>query len=207
MAVVATTATACAAPDERTPPGYEDVEAASVVAIGDDAFHVVPPYTAGEVVAYVSRAEQRIYVSLEMRDRVQNLFNAHISVSTGHWRIPLPGDSPTEPLTPGAPEREFEERRIEEWDPEMQPSPGDFRIVRGSYVPVHLSVECGDVDGTGVRVAGGPWNLAVADGEVAGTVRENFEDMGGIQLFAADDATCSTPIGTRRALMWANPAA
>ena len=58
--------------------------------------------------AYVSLGLRRVYVENMVRDQVIGLLNAHVSVSTGLWRIPLPGDRPEQPLVPGDTSREFE---------------------------------------------------------------------------------------------------
>ena len=65
-------------------------------------------------VAYVSMAHRQVFVDPEFRDRASWLLRAHISVSTWHWRIPLPGDPDGVPIAPGDEEREFEELSIRE---------------------------------------------------------------------------------------------
>ena len=86
-------------------------------------------------VAYVSMASRHVFVDLEFRDRASWLLSAHISVSTALWRIPLPGDPPGQPITPGDDLREFEEVSIRDWDPAMPPAEGDIRIRRGRRTP------------------------------------------------------------------------
>ena len=52
-------------------------------------------------VAYVSMAQRKVFVDPEFRDRASWLLRAHISVSTWHWRIPLPDDPEGVPIGAG----------------------------------------------------------------------------------------------------------
>ena len=81
--------------------------------------------------AYVSRGRQRVFVDHEFRGRVNVMLAAHISVSSGLWRIPLLGDDLGVPIPADDALREFEEVDIGAWDPGMDPVEGDFRIGRG----------------------------------------------------------------------------
>ncbi len=99
-------------------------------------------------------------------------------MSTGHWRIPQPGDPLTEPLTPGVPEREFEELRIDEWDVDMEPGEGDVRIRLGRASDVALDFACTPMEGQPFSCSGGLWLIRQCDGSSAGTCREDFVEVG-----------------------------
>ena len=140
-----------------------------------------------DVVAYVSMASRRVYVDRAFRDRASWLLRAHISVSTWHWRIPLPGDDPSVPISPGDHVREFEELDISEWDPTVAPSFDDIRIVRGRPADHRISAPC-------TTLAGGPEALAlrapitlraVAPGSDE-TDREDFQVLGTAVLTGGD---------------------
>lgn len=157
-------------------------------------------------VAYVSMALRRVFVDPEYRDRASWLLRAHISVSTWHWRIPLPGDPEGVPIPPGDEAREFEEFSIREWDPAMPPAMDDIRIRRGRPVVRRLALDC--VELTGVRtvevgrtaaagrpleawVRGGPWDLVVSDESSVETVREDFRLVGTAIRFRGRSCTGS----------------
>ena len=145
-------------------------------------------------VAYVSMAQRLVFVDPEFRDRASWLLQAHISVSTWHWRIPLPGDVEGVPIAPGDELREFEEVSIREWDPSMPPAMDDIRIRRGRPVARRLTLDC--VELTGVRTVdadvdapndprpleawlrGGPYDVIVSDESAVDTVREDFRLLG-----------------------------
>lgn len=99
--------------------------------------------------AYVAMATRQVFVDRAHRDRATWLLDAHISVSTGLWRIPLPGDSPLTPISPGDERREFEEMDIGDWDPATLPNEGDIRIVLGGRMPVVVAAGCLPIQGTG----------------------------------------------------------
>lgn len=100
-------------------------------------------------VAYLSRSRRRVWTERSLRDRIHRLLGAHISVSTGLWRIPLPGDDPRVPIPPGDEEREYLEMGMERWDSSVGPGSGDVRILRGTPVPVRVAFGCEPVLGAG----------------------------------------------------------
>ena len=107
--------------------------------------------------AYVSRGQQKIFVDYESRISVSVLVAAHISVSSGLWRIPLLGDDVRVPIDAGDPEREFQEHDISEWDPDLLPEEGDYRVQMGSPIQTEISLECAPVLPGRGWVSGGPW--------------------------------------------------
>lgn len=127
-------------------------------------------------VAYVSMALRQVFVDHDFRDRASWLLDAHISVSTAHWRIRLPGDPPGEPIAPGDSLREFEELSMRDWDPAMPPAMDDIRIRRGRALPRMVDFRCVPVIGmpngvgapnaTGVAdetwCSAGPWTFEAA---------------------------------------------
>jgi hypothetical protein len=131
-------------------------------------------------VAYVSMAHRQVYVDRSYRDRASWLLDAHISVSTWHWRIPLPGDPPGQPISPGDTRREFEELEMDAWDPSSPPAMDDIRIVRGTRARRRIDFSCIEELGVGggAWCSGGPWDVVVAAG-AHGTVREDFMVLGG----------------------------
>jgi len=135
-------------------------------------------------VTYVSMASRRVFVDLEFRDRASWLLSAHISVSTALWRIPLPGDPPGQPITPGDELREFEEVGIRDWDPAMPPAEDDIRIRRGRRVTTSVDFACvpgGRVGGTSAGpewFSAGPWPIDLCSGGLEETTREDFMLVG-----------------------------
>jgi len=135
-------------------------------------------------VAYVSMARRQVFVDQAFRDRASWLLDAHISVSTGLWRIPLDGDPPGQPVTPGDELREFEELGIHAWDPSMTPARDDIRIRRGSRITRTVHFACVPMSGSRFESEGprwfsaGPWQADVCDGHAAGTTREDFVMVG-----------------------------
>ena len=156
-------------------------------------------------VAYVSMARRQVFVDTEFRDRASWLLRAHISVSTWHWRIPLPGDPDGVPIAPGDEEREFEELSIREWDPSMPPAMDDIRIRRGRSVTRRIVLDC--VELAGVRTVdvdvptvtdsrpleawlrGGPYDVVVSDESTADTMREDFLLLGTALRFGGRTCT------------------
>lgn len=124
------------------------------------------PTSAGPaVVAYASRTDRTIHVDPAYRDRVLGILGAHVSVSTGHWRIRAPADPPLEPLTPGVPDREFEEIRLVPGGTEFLEAPGDIRVVApASRTRVAYESVEGKLPDLG-RALGGPWTVARCIGE------------------------------------------
>ena len=145
-------------------------------------------------VAYVSMETRRVFVDRDYRDRVAWLLDAHISVSTALWRIPLPGDPGSEPITPGDALREFEEVEIRDWSPTMRPSMDDIRIRRGRSTLRRVELRCVPLAGREApRVdspldsvvgepeawcSAGPWEISVADESPVGAIREEFMIVG-----------------------------
>lgn len=127
-------------------------------------------------VAYLSRSRRRVWVERSLRDRVHRLLGAHISVSTGLWRIPLPGDDPRVPIPPGDGPREYLEVEMERWDPSMEPGSGDVRIVRGAATTVRVSPGCAPVLGGGV-VQVDPFDLSTGRAGGEELIREDFSPV------------------------------
>jgi len=131
-------------------------------------------------VAYVSMESRQVFVDWRFRDRAVGLLDAHISVSTALWRIPLPGDPRGIPITPGDPLREFEERSMDEWDVQQAPSMDDIRICHGGLVSRRVSFNCVPLGGPSRPAASaaaepstwctaGPWLMDTVDAGVAAT--------------------------------------
>lgn len=129
-------------------------------------------------VAYVSRALRQVFIDRAFRDHSKWILDAHISVSTGLWRIPLPGDPAGEPITPGDELREFEELDISLWTPALEPSEGDFRIQTGRPAPLRIEFECAPVAGGEAWCSAGPFELRRCDGIGGEPCREDFIEVG-----------------------------
>jgi hypothetical protein len=167
---------------------------------GPDAVRIAAP-PLERPVAYVSRGRMEVYVDLEFRDRLAFVLSAHISVSTGRWRIPLPGDSPTIPVQPGDARREFEELDMRVWDASLEPSEGDMRVLRGSRRPVTLSATCEPLSGGGAFLSGGPWEVRRSGLPNDDLTREDLMEIGTGTRFA--DRDCTRAIGEARFVTWA----
>ncbi len=128
--------------------------------------------------AYVSRSLREIYVAYESRMSVSVLVAAHISVSSGLWRIPLLGDDLGVPIDAGDPEREFSEHDISEWDPESSPEEGDYRVQVGSGEIESVKLDCVPVLPGKGWVSGGPWDTSKCNSSGAGLCREVFTKIG-----------------------------
>ncbi|MDA0329686.1 MAG: hypothetical protein O2958_11835 [Gemmatimonadetes bacterium] len=134
--------------------------------------------------AYVSMATMKVFVDRAFRDRASWLLNAHISVSTALWRIPLLGDPLNQPVTPGDELREFEEISIREWDPNAPTALHDIRIRRGARATrgVHFACVPRSTSGTDVEngawYSAGPWTMDVCDGRPGDSTREDFRLVG-----------------------------
>lgn len=152
-------------------------------------------------VAYMSIGRKEIYIDRDFRDRLQYALSAHISVSTGHWRVPLPGDPTTIPIQPGDAEREFEEIDMRVWDATMQPTEGDVRVLRGSAGPVGVNVTCAPLSGGGAWLSGGPWQLLQCGPANEELCREDLMEVGAGTRFA--DRDCTRPLGPVRFVTWA----
>ena len=151
--------------------------------------------------AYVSLGLRRVYVDNPFRDRVIGLLNAHVSVSTGLWRIPLPGDRPEQPLVPGDTSREFEVAEIWDWDPKADPTEGDFRIMPGGRVNIRVHFSCQPISGRNEWFSAGPWDIDQCDPSLDGACREDFQEVGDGSRHAKRD--CGRRTETIRYLTWA----
>lgn len=152
-------------------------------------------------VAYVSRGRRQLFVDHDFRDQVYWDLRAHISVSTGVWRIPLAGDPPREPIMPGDPLREFEELTERDWDPSLTPSEGDVRILRGVAVSQRVELSCAPLAGGGAWFRAGPWEILQCSGPGAGLCREDFMSIGSGMRYT--DRDCTRPDGSVDFLTWA----
>ncbi len=155
--------------------------------------------------AYVSMGLRQVFVDYAFRDRSNWVLDAHISVSTGVWRIPLPGDPVGQPIQPGDTPREFEELDIVEWDPEMEPAEGDFRVRRGRRENIHVDFDCVPMAGSEGRFSGGPWEITQCGGQGDELCREDFTHIGtGSRYRRRALGTCTEPIGEVRYMTWAS---
>jgi hypothetical protein len=186
-----------AATGPRTPQG---LERPILFPWGPDAVRIDAP-PAERPVAYVSFGRKEAYIDIEYRERLQYVLSAHISVSTGHWRIPLPGDSPTIPVQPGDPVREYEEIDMRVWDASMEPGEGDIRVLRGIPRPVTIEVACQPLSGGGAFLSGGPFEVQRAGAPEDELCREDLMEIGSGTRF--EDRDCTRPIGPARFVTWA----
>ena len=150
--------------------------------------------------AYVSMATRQLFVDFDYRDQAYWDLHAHISVSTGVWRIPLVEDPPKYPITPGDELREFEELTMRDWDPTAEPAEGDIRIVRGAAVPTRVELSCAPLAGGSAWLRAGPWDF-LQGGEPNETLcREDFVAVGTAERYA--DRDCTNLQGSVRVLTW-----
>jgi hypothetical protein len=167
---------------------------------GEDGVHLVsPPYE--QPAAYVSMATRQLFVDFDYRDQVYWDLAAHISVSTGVWRIPLIGDDPKIPVTPGDELREFEELSMREWDPTARPVEGDIRIMRGRALPTRIDFTCAPLAGGGAWYRAGPWDVLQCNGPNEALCREDLLVVGTGARYA--DRDCTRLVGPARVLTWA----
>ncbi len=156
--------------------------------------------------AYVSRGEQKIFVDYESRISVSVLVAAHISVSSGLWRIPLLGDDVRVPIDAGDPEREFSEHDISEWDPGLLPEEGDYRVQMGSPIQTEISLECAPVLPERGWVSGGPWPVERCHNSELGLCREVFTPVGrGLKHDFKSYRTCAEKGQQVQFLSWIVP--
>ncbi|MDH3206557.1 MAG: hypothetical protein OEO79_08090 [Gemmatimonadota bacterium] len=167
---------------------------------GPDGVRIAAP-PSERPVAYMSMGRMEIYIDRDFRDRLQYALSAHISVSTGHWRIPRPGDSPLVPVQPGDAQREYEEIDLREWDALIEPVEGDLRVLRGSAADVRMEVPCAPLSGGGVWLNGGPWDLLQCGPPNEQLCREDLMEIGTGQRFS--DRDCTRPAGSVRFVTWA----
>ena len=154
--------------------------------------------------AYVSRGSQRVFIELDSRTQIQVMLAAHISVSTGHWRIPLPGDDLGIPVDAGDALREFEEIHIGEWDATLDPTEGDIRVRHGLRKNVEVAFDCLPMAGQDGWYSAGPWEIAQCTGQGPDLCREDFMDIG-TGFHHADRPLCTEPMGSVRYVTWACP--
>jgi hypothetical protein len=128
--------------------------------------------------AYVSVGRMQVFVDYEFRDRARFFLDAHISVSTGVWRIRRPGDPEDQPVTPGDLLREYEELDIAEWDPTTEPTLGDVRLLRGGPTPVTIDFSCTPMEGSGGWYSAGPLRILRCDPALGDACREDFVEVG-----------------------------
>lgn len=145
--------------------------------MADGAVRIASP-PAELPMAYVSVGLRQVFVDYAFRDRASFLLRAHISVSTGLWRIPLPGDPPRQPITPGDTIREFEELDIAAWRPTLDPTEGDFRILAGRPHAVRIDLSCVPLAATEEWISGGPWSVRQCDGLGDEACREDLVEIG-----------------------------
>jgi len=170
-----------------------------VLPFGEDGI-VVPAPAVELPVAYVSRALGRVYVAHDLRDRAALALAAHISVSTGVWRIPLPGDPVRRPIQPGDAAREFEEYPLRSWDPGSAPAEGDARLRLGRLEVVGIELACEAVQGTDEWCRGGPWNVRRCAPGGDQLCREILAEVGTASLWR--DGRCADGPRQVRCLTW-----
>ncbi len=156
--------------------------------------------------AYVSRGLQKVFIELDSRIQIQVMLAAHISVSSGHWRIPLPGDDLGIPVDAGDALREFEETPIGEWNSNMDPMEGDFRVRHGQRENVEVAFHCMPMAAREGWYSAGPWQIAQCAGPRQELCREDFMEIGtGTRYARRDIGTCTEPVGPVRYVTWACP--
>ena len=149
-----------------------------VVSLGGDGVALLGP-SDDAVIAYVSRGERRVYVDAEWTDRAHFLLGAYISVSTGLWRLPLPGDDARAPITPDDEAREFEAMDMDLLDPTRIPRPGDMRVRLGRPGSLDAVLECVPLGGESPgAMSGGPWEGRAIQGGEGNGGRELFGRLG-----------------------------
>ena len=157
-------------------------------------------------IAYVSMGHRQIFVEYRFRIQVSVMLAAHLSVSTGLWRIPLPGDDLGVPIPAGDVLREFEELPISEWDPTMDPTEGDFRIRRGRPVRVRVAFECAPMSSRTGWFSAGPWDIIQCAGPGDEVCREDFSSIGtGTRHSRRALGSCTEPEAPVRYLTWVCP--
>tara|TARA_B110001454_G_C12675415_1_gene415628 strand:- start:58 stop:744 length:687 start_codon:yes stop_codon:yes gene_type:complete len=157
-------------------------------------------------VAYVSIAQKKIFVEYESRISVSVLLAAHISVSSGLWRIPLFGEDLEVPIDAGDPGREFAERDISEWSPGQLLQEGDYRVQRGSSVQREILLDCVPILPEKGWVSGGPWLTYQCSGIGEKLCREVFSPIGkGIRHDSKSYRTCAESGIAAEFVSWACP--
>jgi hypothetical protein len=170
----------------------------------DDVVRIAAPLSEPPL-AYVSRGLLRVYVDLDARQEIAAMLAAHISVSTGLWRIPLPGDDLAIPVEAGDALREFEETHLGQWDPTMTPAVGDFRVRRGEREGVRVDFDCVPMANREGFFSAGPWDIAQCRGRGEALCREDFGEVGTGSLYGRRAlGTCSEPEGAVGYVTWAS---
>jgi hypothetical protein len=171
----------------------------------DDAVRIAAPLSATPV-AYVSRALRRVFIDAEYRLEIEGVLAAHISVSSGLWRIPLVGDDLGIPIDAGDELREFEETHIGEWNSTMDPAEGDFRLRRGRQRTVRVDFDCAPMATREELFSAGLWEIGQCAEPGPGLCREDFVEIGtGSRYSRRDIGTCTEPVGAVRYVTWACP--
>ena len=169
----------------------------------DDAVRISAPLSELPA-AYVSRELQRVFIDLDSRTQIQVMLAAHISVSSGHWRIPLPGDDLGIPVDAGDALREFEETPIGELNSTMDPTEGDFRLRRGRQETVRVDFDCVPMATREGLFSAGPWEIVQCAGPGPELCREDFMEIGtGSRHSRRDIGSCTEPVGPVRYVTWA----
>ena len=137
---------------------------------------VLPCSRSGSITRFV--AERLLEYAIPLPQKRMELGGIQFSPFTG-WRIPLPGDPVGQPIQPGDTPREFEELDIVEWDPEMEPAEGDFRVRRGRPASVRVEFSCVPMSASGEWFSAGPWDVRQCEGVADQACREDFLDVGG----------------------------
>lgn len=174
---------------------------------------VLLPWTAGAVriaapvadlpMAYVSRGAQRVFVDGEHRDGVAVILAAHISVSSGLWRIPLLGDDLRVPIPADDALREFEETDIGEWNPESDPVEGDFRVRWGRRATVKVHFDCSPLSGEEGWLSVGPLEIVQCGMPGDGPCLEALQTVGTGTRY--ERRYCDAPGRDVRLVTWACP--
>jgi len=171
----------------------------------DDSVRIAAPLSAVPI-AYVSRGLMRIYIGLEHRIRVRVMLAAHISVSTAHWRIPLPGDDLAIPVDAGDALREFVETPLGDWDPTLDPTEGDFRIRLGQRENVEVAFNCLPMAARDGWFSGGPWEIEQCMGRGSELCREGLVRIGTGSRYAGRPlGSCAESVNTVEYVTWACP--
>jgi hypothetical protein len=167
-----------------------------------DTVHISAPMNELPI-AYVSRGVQRVFVDHESRVAINVILAAHISVSSGLWRIPLLGDDLRVPIPADDAVREFEEVDIGEWSPDLPPVEGDFRIRRGRRTDVDLDFDCAPMSNGDEWYSAGPLQLAQCRAPGEEPCLEAFMNVGTGTRYAR--RYCAEPEGEVRLVTWACP--
>ena len=167
-----------------------------------DAVRVAAPM-AELPMAYVSRDLQRVFIDHAFRGRVQVALAAHISVSSGLWRIPLLGDDLRVPVSPDDALREFEEADIGEWDPAIYATEGDYRIRGGRRTRITLAFDCVPLAGEDGWVSAGPLEIARCRGRGEEPCLEALMGVGTGRRYSA--RYCADRTREVRLVTWACP--